>query len=116
MAPGLKLCVNKSKNVKLSDTVENSDLITLSALKKKRNKKCLLTTPDCSSVANPSIGEITKERKTIKNKMRNDSVEHEYSPDPFNSILYEQKRLPIGLSMVTGGFALQKPKYAAKWL
>ena len=65
MAPGLKLCVNKSKNVKLSDTVENSDLITLSALKKKRNKKCLLTTPDCSSVANPSIGETTKKRKTI---------------------------------------------------
>ena len=76
----------------------------------------LLTSPDCSSVANPSIGETTKERKTIKNKMRNDNVEHEYGPDPFNSILYEQKRLPIGLSMATGAFALQKTKYGVKWL
>ena len=48
--------------------------------------------------------------------MRCDNVEHQYGPDPFNSILYEQKRLPIGLSMVTGDFALQKTKYAAKWL
>ena len=36
MAPGLKLCVNKSKNVKLCDTVENSDLITPSSLKKNK--------------------------------------------------------------------------------
>jgi len=49
-------------------------------------------------------------------KSRCNNLGHEYGPDPFNSILYEQKRLPIGLSMATGVFALQKTKYAAKWL
>mmetsp|Transcript_30360 Transcript_30360/g.40552 ORF Transcript_30360/g.40552 Transcript_30360/m.40552 type:complete len:540 (+) Transcript_30360:156-1775(+) len=36
-------------------------------------------------------------------------------PNPFDSDLFERKRLPVGLSIKTGMFPLQRTKHANKW-